>query len=94
MTAKALFIELEVIAGRCIFAEGCRACIDECPVDIFAAPPFQEKAAGEKLSASVIEANQDECTLCELCLKDCRLRQLNYINFITRRLSLETEFYL
>jgi 4Fe-4S ferredoxin len=68
MSSKALFIELEVSAERCIYIDGCRACIQECPVDIFAVPTA---VAGEKPVAAVVEENQDECTLCDLCLKDC-----------------------
>lgn len=68
MSAKALFIELKVSAERCIYAEGCRNCIKECPVDIFADPSGNEYV---KPVAAVVEENQDECTLCELCLKDC-----------------------
>lgn len=71
MAGKALFIELRVIDERCIYAGGCQACIDECPVDIFAAPASGNKTQAGKPIAQIVEANQDECTLCDLCLRDC-----------------------
>jgi NAD-dependent dihydropyrimidine dehydrogenase PreA subunit len=68
---KALFIELKIRPERCVYVEGCRNCIRVCPVDIFAAPLAQSEAATQRLVARVVEENQDECTLCDLCLREC-----------------------
>lgn len=58
-----LFIELIVDAERCAGAEGCRECVQVCPVDIFT------RIEGEP--ALVVAANEDECILCDLCVVKC-----------------------
>ncbi len=56
----ALFIEVKV-AGRVVNdPEAVGKLSEVCPVNIF--------ARGEKGQLEIIEANLDECTLCELCL--------------------------
>lgn len=55
-----LFISLKIDRSKC--KDGCRQCADVCPVDIFAL------VDGALVS---IEENEDECTLCNLCLERC-----------------------
>ena len=55
-----LFITVKIHEDKC--KNACKACADVCPVDIF-------KLADGKLS--VVADNEDECTLCELCLQRC-----------------------
>lgn len=56
-----MFIKVKV-KEDCNVSKGCKKCVDICPVDIFALD-------GKKIR--VVEENEDECTLCELCLKAC-----------------------
>lgn len=55
-----LFITVEIDRSKC--KNGCRNCIEVCPVDIFA------WIDGALVS---VEENEDECTLCDLCLERC-----------------------
>jgi NAD-dependent dihydropyrimidine dehydrogenase PreA subunit len=57
-----MFIELRVNRERCGNAPGCRECASVCPVDVFG---FE----GDCLVVN--RENEDECTLCELCLQAC-----------------------
>ncbi|MBI4300219.1 MAG: 4Fe-4S binding protein [Chloroflexi bacterium] len=57
-----MFIELKIDIDRCRAGQPCRACIESCPVDIFVATDGL---------AAVVADNQDECTLCDLCLQRC-----------------------
>lgn len=54
-----IFIRVEVDQGK-ITPNTASELVDLCPVDIFA-------VEGNQLT--VIPENEDECTLCELCLK-------------------------
>ena len=56
------FIHLEIDPTLCVGTEPCGACIEACPVNIF--------EAGEE-TPDIVEAYEDECTLCELCLQKC-----------------------
>ena len=56
----ALFIDVEINPKSC--EAGCRACIEVCPVDIFAMQDDQVVSLDE---------HEDECTLCDLCLERC-----------------------
>jgi NAD-dependent dihydropyrimidine dehydrogenase PreA subunit len=57
-----LFIKVEIDMGRCVGIERCGQCVQVCPVTIF----------GEKENDPVIiEENEDECTLCDLCVEEC-----------------------
>jgi ferredoxin len=58
-----LFVNLEIDRESCLGLKECGKCLKVCPVGIFGED-------GEYPQA--IEANQDECTLCELCLEACR----------------------
>jgi NAD-dependent dihydropyrimidine dehydrogenase PreA subunit len=62
MRSTSEFIRVEVDPGRCAGLAECGGCVRVCPVAIFG-------KAGDR--PSVVEANQDECILCELCLKAC-----------------------
>lgn len=58
-----LFIEVEIDRVRCVGIEECGRCITVCPVNIFEEGDDRPKISPE---------NEDECTLCDLCLKECR----------------------
>ena len=62
MAERGIFVNLE-IAPACSFAQGCRACIEVCPVDIF--------AVSQRAVVQVRGQVEDECTLCNLCLQHC-----------------------
>jgi NAD-dependent dihydropyrimidine dehydrogenase PreA subunit len=56
------FIRLDIDFDRCLGIERCGKCIQVCPVSIFTSNddyPTQ------------VEAHEDECTLCNLCLQGC-----------------------
>ena len=57
-----LFIELEIDRTKCVGLSICGQCIKVCPVQIF----------GENgdLPLSIVD-NEDECTLCNLCIDSC-----------------------
>ena len=57
-----LFIAVEVDADRCRKGQPCTACVTVCPVSIFRAQGGLAEVVGE---------NEDECTLCDLCLQRC-----------------------
>jgi ferredoxin len=56
------FIEAEIDLEKCLGIQECGECVQVCSVSIF------EKQDNHPI---VIEDNEDECTLCELCLKAC-----------------------
>ena len=57
-----LFIELEIDQQKCIGLSECGNCLRVCPVQIF----------GENGTRPMsIADNEDECTLCELCIEGC-----------------------
>ena len=63
MTKKmSLFIAVRVDQERCHVGQPCTACIAACPVSIF---------EGRNGLAGVVGENEDECTLCDLCLQRC-----------------------
>lgn len=59
-----LFIEVAVAEAACASEPECRECVQNCPVDIL------ERETGERV-ARVIDANVDECILCDLCVVRC-----------------------
>ncbi len=59
-----LFIEVIINEGACASQPACRECVQSCPVDIL------EREPGERV-ARVIDANVDECILCDLCVVRC-----------------------
>ena len=64
-----IFIKLSIDEGKCINQDGCMTCIRVCPVDIF-------KPADDQTQIVVNEANEDECTLCDLCLEKCPVQAI------------------
>lgn len=64
-SARGIFVQLDVSAA-CTYAGGCRACIDACPVDIFAGPD-----PGQRPFALARPELEDECILCMLCVDRC-----------------------
>ncbi len=58
------FINLEVNPGKCVGTKKCGKCIQVCPVNAFLSNGDYPKA---------VEANEDECTLCMLCLQSCEV---------------------
>ena len=57
-----MFIKLEVDESKCSDAAACARCAAVCPVDIF------RVEAGHLVTNP---ENEDECTLCLLCLEIC-----------------------
>jgi NAD-dependent dihydropyrimidine dehydrogenase PreA subunit len=56
------FIQVVITQDKCTGIGACGKCVQVCPVNIFGAEadrPF------------IVEENQDECTLCDLCLEEC-----------------------
>ena len=58
------FIQIEIDGLSCFGMSDCGNCVRVCPVNIF-------EVDGEQ--PSIIRANEDECTLCELCLQACKI---------------------
>ena len=57
-----VFIALALDMERCVGIEGCGKCVQVCPVNIF-------EARGN--APAVVSENEDECILCDLCVKSC-----------------------
>jgi NAD-dependent dihydropyrimidine dehydrogenase PreA subunit len=64
-----MFIRIEVDQDLCA-ASGCNQCISVCPVDVFRL---------EKGRLVVDAENEDECTLCDLCLEGCTFHALRIV---------------
>jgi len=58
-----LFITVNIDAAHCAGLDACGRCVDVCPVAVF------EK---KDLKPAVVGGNEDECTLCDLCLDVCQ----------------------
>jgi len=56
------FIKIDIDMHRCLGIEKCGKCIQVCPVNIFSSNSDYPE---------VVKANEDECTLCNLCLQGC-----------------------
>ena len=56
------FIRVEIDMDKCVGVKECGQCITVCPVTIF---------RGKENHPLIVAENEDECTLCELCLKVC-----------------------
>ena len=61
------FIKLVIDLDRCTGIEKCGECIRVCPVNIFTSNDNYPLA---------LESNEDECTLCDLCLKGCEVNAI------------------
>lgn len=57
-----MFIELRIDPATCQVASPCDLCARVCPVEVF-------RIEGGRVVA--IYANEDECTLCNLCVDQC-----------------------
>ena len=64
-----IFIKLSIDREKCISAEGCDTCVKVCPVGVF-------KQVADSTEVVVNEANEDECTLCSLCLEQCPVQAI------------------
>jgi ferredoxin len=62
MSSTSEFIRVDVDLNACAGLVKCGGCVRVCPVGIF-------RRNGE--TPAVVDTNQDECILCELCLKAC-----------------------
>lgn len=58
------FITVEINYDKCVGIKKCGRCIKVCPVSIFSSNGNYPKT---------LEANEDECTLCALCLQNCKV---------------------
>lgn len=56
------FINVKIDMGKCTGIGACGQCVQVCPVNIFRA---------EEDVPHVVADNEDECILCELCIKEC-----------------------
>jgi NAD-dependent dihydropyrimidine dehydrogenase PreA subunit len=56
------FISVKIDLGKCVGISQCGQCVAVCPVSIF---------DRQKNNPVIVEKEQDECTLCELCLDAC-----------------------
>jgi NAD-dependent dihydropyrimidine dehydrogenase PreA subunit len=56
-----MFVHVEIDADAAADAELARKLVEVCPVNIFALD-----AAGK---ATIVEENEDECVLCDLCVQ-------------------------
>ena len=56
------FIRVEIDFPKCPGIEACGNCVRLCPVNVF---------VGEGDRLSIVQENQDECTLCDLCREAC-----------------------
>ncbi len=72
---RGIFVNV-VVTEACTYSQGCRACLEVCPVDIFAAPGDPAAVGGERLPIAVRGQLEDECTLCNLCTDRCPPRAL------------------
>jgi len=57
-----VFIRVEIEWGECVGIAQCGECVQVCPVNIFEKQDDLPIGIGD---------NEDECTLCDLCLKAC-----------------------
>jgi NAD-dependent dihydropyrimidine dehydrogenase PreA subunit len=57
------FIRVAIVIESCAGIEKCGECVKVCPVNVFEA---------EGNIPSVVESNEDECTLCDLCIEACK----------------------
>jgi len=63
MGSASEFIRVDIDMTACAGIAQCGGCVRVCPVGIY------QKKGDEP---AVVEKNQDECILCELCLQACQ----------------------
>jgi len=56
------FIRAKIDFDKCMGIKECGKCVRVCPVNVF---------REESDSPVVVEENEDECTLCNLCIEAC-----------------------
>ena len=56
------FIKVEIDQTLCSGIEACGECVKVCPVNVF-------EGGGDR--PAIVEENEDECTLCDLCRQAC-----------------------
>ena len=71
------FIKVVIDHNKCLGIGKCGKCIQVCPVNIFSLNGDYPKS---------VEANEDECTLCNLCLQGCEVDAIT-INKLYEQLS-------
>ena len=64
------FIQIELEEEKCLGITDCGICTKVCPVNIF--------KAGES-KPIIVSDNEDECTLCNLCLEECKPNVIHII---------------
>jgi NAD-dependent dihydropyrimidine dehydrogenase PreA subunit len=57
-----IFIYVEISEERCVGISQCGRCVEVCPVNVF-------ESGGQR--PVTLDENEDECTLCGLCLEAC-----------------------
>ena len=63
-----IFIRIEVDKGKCkTSSSGCQECIKVCPVDVFQLKDNE---------ITTVPDNEDECTLCDICVERCPTKAL------------------
>ncbi len=65
-----LFINVEIDEKTCVGIQQCGQCVTVCPVSI-----FQRKDEIPEIDSD----NEDECTLCNLCINACTPRSIAII---------------
>lgn len=63
MSSTSEFIRVDINMISCVGIASCGGCLRVCPVAIF------EKNGDTPV---VVEKNQDECILCDLCIQACK----------------------
>jgi len=69
------FIKIRIDEIKCRGIADCGQCEKLCPVNIF-------EAAGE--IPDIVDENEDECTLCDLCLNGCETDAIEIIKLYER----------
>ena len=65
-----LFIDLAINRDTCLGIQECGKCIEVCPVNVF-------NAEGSALQTDY--DNEDECTLCDMCIQRCPVDALTIV---------------
>jgi NAD-dependent dihydropyrimidine dehydrogenase PreA subunit len=63
MSSNSEFIRVDINMTACVGLAQCGGCVRVCPVGIF-------QKSGD--IPAVVEKNEDECILCNLCLQACK----------------------
>ncbi len=63
-----MFVRVNIDREKCLGIEKSGRCVEVCPVNVFGAHGG---------SPVVVSENEDECTLCNLCLERCPSRAIS-----------------